>query len=413
MRRAARFASALVLAAALVTSATSAQASALTTTRVSLSTAATQTGKDVAVGANGLSEDGRYVLMTSAAGDLVAGDTNRSKDVFVRDVVSATMERDSVSSTGHQANNSSTANAITSDGRFVLFTSWATNLASRRDVNGVSDVFIRDRTLGITRRVSIPPSGGRQFGSPSYGVAVSADGRFVLFVVQSLPDRRTYVRDRLTGVTYRIGTHWRHWDVIGLGMSANGRMVAFSRTHELHTGDNVMMFRDRATNRNIVVLGQSDIRPSCCSGPVFFTPDGTAALVGAMPSTGGISTVVVWKQGESETTLTQLPTLHDDAYPVGISDDGSEVAFTSDDPALVPGDTNQATDVFTESVSTGTVERVDLTAAGGQIPEGTTDSGHAAFSGDGHWAAFDSRDTTIVAGDTNGRADVFLRGSLP
>jgi len=133
----------------------SAHATVVTTTRVSLSTAGAQATKGVSVHVNGLSDDGRYVVMTSRAAQLVSGDTNGAADVFVGDTVGGTTERESVSSAEAQANGRSAANAIPGDARFVLFTSSATNLAPRRDTNRAADVFVRDRTLGITRRVSI------------------------------------------------------------------------------------------------------------------------------------------------------------------------------------------------------------------------------------------------------------------
>ena len=111
----------------------------------------------------------------STASDLVAGDTNGVSDAFVRDTQANTMTRVSVSSSGRQANRASTADAISPNGRYVIFTSRASNLSVARDTNGVADVLIRDRTLGTTRRVSIRPPAASSHGA-STGVPVSANG---------------------------------------------------------------------------------------------------------------------------------------------------------------------------------------------------------------------------------------------
>ncbi|HSD00817.1 MAG TPA: hypothetical protein VLB81_00485, partial [Gaiellales bacterium] len=97
----------------------------------------------------------------------------------VGQAAAATTVRVSVSSTGAQGNGPSVFDAISADGRFVLFDSWATNLIPG-DTNGVRDVFLRDRLLGRTTRISVGPA-GRQANAPSHGVAISSDGRVVLF----------------------------------------------------------------------------------------------------------------------------------------------------------------------------------------------------------------------------------------
>ena len=110
-----------------------------------------------------VSASGRYIAFTSSADDLVAGDTNRSPDVFVRDRGTGRTERVSVRTDGRQAGRSaagSTEPAISGDGRYVAFTSAAPNLV-RGDTNGASDVFVRDRVAGSTVRVSLA-SGGAQ-----------------------------------------------------------------------------------------------------------------------------------------------------------------------------------------------------------------------------------------------------------
>ncbi|MEN4030122.1 MAG: hypothetical protein PQ975_05955, partial [Methanobacterium sp.] len=101
-----------------------------------------------------ISIDGRYIAFSSYASNLVAGDINGHKDVFVRDRLLNTTTLVSVSSTGEQGNGDSSQPSISADGRYVAFTSYATNLVTG-DTNGVSDVFVRDLLLNITERVSV------------------------------------------------------------------------------------------------------------------------------------------------------------------------------------------------------------------------------------------------------------------
>src|SRR5439155_363467 len=132
-----------------------------------------------------LSADGRFVAFTSAAPDLVAGDTNGATAVFLHEGQNGTTERVRVDSAGNQANGDSTDVALSADGRFVAFTSVATNLGTG-DTNGAAHVFGHDRHTGTPERVSVD-SAGNQANGDSTDVALSADGRFVAFT-SAAPD---------------------------------------------------------------------------------------------------------------------------------------------------------------------------------------------------------------------------------
>ena len=133
-----------------------------------------------------ISADGRFLAFDSHASNLVAGDTNERNDVFVRDRLSGKTTRVSVRTGGEQGNEASYLRAISADGRFVVFSSYASNLVAgdTAGCNGerltCSDVFVRDRVTGKTTRVSVG-SGGEQANGNSGEAAISADGRFVAF----------------------------------------------------------------------------------------------------------------------------------------------------------------------------------------------------------------------------------------
>jgi Tol biopolymer transport system component len=148
-----------------------------TTERVSISSEEQQ--GDGASGGPSVSADGRYVAFLSLATNLVPGDTNATWDVFVRDRLLGLTERVSVSSSGAQGDGRYWSTYISPDGRYVAFDSGSTNLVPD-DTNGKADVFLHDRVAHTTVRVSVDSSGNQADGD-SYRPAVSADGRFVAF----------------------------------------------------------------------------------------------------------------------------------------------------------------------------------------------------------------------------------------
>src|SRR5438552_5705991 len=188
-------------------------AGAQTTERVSVDSGGTE-ANDASL-SSALSADGRFVAFDSAATDLVAADTNGVSDVFVHDRQTGATERVSVASGGAQGNGSSGLigfafpPALSADGRFIAFVSFATNLVAG-DTNGATDVFVHDRLTGTTERVSVA-SGGTEGNDASLGFALSADGRFVAFqsdatnLVAGDTNGATdvFVHDRQTGTTER------------------------------------------------------------------------------------------------------------------------------------------------------------------------------------------------------------------
>ena len=157
-----------------------------------------------------ISTDGRYVVFTSKATDLVSGDTNALPDIFVHDRLTGQSARVNVSLSGLQANQPSTTPSISGDGRVVAFVSSASNLVAG-DTNQTSDVFVRDLQAGQIERVSVG-SGGLQADAASFSPSISSDGRYVAFtsnaknLVASDVDAQTdiFVHDRQSHQTYRV-----------------------------------------------------------------------------------------------------------------------------------------------------------------------------------------------------------------
>ena len=175
-----------------------------------------------------LSATGRWVAFASGATNLVAGDTNAATDIFVHDLKTGQTVRVAVDSAGGQSNDSSFVPAISANGRVVAFDSLATNLVAG-DTNGNRDVFVYDRTTGQTVRVSVD-SAGVQGNSSSFDPSISANGRWVAF--QSFAtnlvagdtngDRDIFVHDLTTGETVRVSAD-------SAGIQGNGASFSDSR----------------------------------------------------------------------------------------------------------------------------------------------------------------------------------------
>src|SRR6476661_1437972 len=185
-----------------------------------------------------ISADGQFVAFGSMSTNLVPGDTNNSEDIFVRDLLTNTTTRVSVDSAGNPGNNKSGSPSISADGRFVAFLSNSTNLVPG-DTNNNYDIFVRDLLTNTTTRVSVD-SAGNPGNRDSYNPSISADGRFVAFSSDAsniVPGDTNntgdiFVRDLLTNTTTRVSVDSAgnpgNSNSFSPSISADGRKVAFS-----------------------------------------------------------------------------------------------------------------------------------------------------------------------------------------
>jgi Tol biopolymer transport system component len=216
------------------------------TIRVSLATDGTEGNSQSRFPA--ISADGRYVAFSSYASNLVSGDTNGSSDIFVHDTQTGTTTRVSLATDGTEGNYPSSSHAISADGRYVAFASYASNLVSG-DTNLATDVFMHDTQTGTTTRVSLATDGA-EGNVHSWIPAISADGRYVAFhsEASNLVSGDTngwsdiFVHDTKFGTTTRVslatdGTQGNYHS-LHPAISANGRYVAFdSWASNLVSGD--------------------------------------------------------------------------------------------------------------------------------------------------------------------------------
>ena len=325
-----------------------------------------------------VSEDGQYVAFSSSSPSLVEDDTNSTNDILVFDRQTLMTTRVSVGAGGAQGNSTSFHPALSADGRYVAFTSWASNLVTG-DTNNASDIFVHDRDTGVTTRVSVgaggAEGGGSIFSRESRDPALSADGRYVAFTswasnlvtgdTNNTPD--IFVHDRDTGVTTRVSVGEAGAQGSGYSdrpaISADGRYIAFSST---------------ATN---LVPGD----------------------------TNATTDVFIHDRQTSTTTRVNVAETGAEAnasgYQPAISADGRYVAFISAANNLVLGDTNDSEDIFIRDRQTSTMARVNVSETGAQANGRSSQFG---ISADGRYVAFDSHATDLVGSDSSSGIDVYV-----
>lgn len=158
-----------------------------------------------------VSSDGRFVAFESASTNLVSSDTNGFTDIFVKDTVTGKTVRVSIASGGSQGNGSSVNPSISGNGRFIAFRSSASNLVPS-DTNGQDDIFVHDQQTGSTSRVSIT-SAGTQANAWTFDPVISSDGRFVAmtsFATNLVPGDSNNTSD-VFAHQYGPGDGWGNW----------------------------------------------------------------------------------------------------------------------------------------------------------------------------------------------------------
>jgi Tol biopolymer transport system component len=382
-----------------------------------------------------ISGSGRYVVFQSTAPDLVAKDTLGLLDIFVRDMAQGRTSRVSVSNSEKEADDISDEASISDDGRFVAFRSYASNLVAG-DTLGKVDVFVRDRLKGTTKRVNIG-IGGAWADNNSYELEISGNGRYVVFssaATNLVPGHQLsfddiYIRDRKLGTTKRanigIGGAWAEDHSAQPAISADGRFVAFvSRASNLVPGDTKgfddVFVRDLVKGKTIrASVTNSGAEADGSSGSPALSADGRyvafasfAKLVNGDKNgewdvyvrdlVAGTTQRVSVGRGGVEGEL--------NSYELSISGTGRYVAFQSFAPNLLgDGDLNDDSDVFIRDRKARTTRLVSLRQNGKQV---VGPSGQPAISADGRFVAFVAQANGIVKGDKNGIEDVFLRGPL-
>lgn len=323
-----------------------------------------------------VSADGRYVAFTSAATNLVPHDTAKAFDVFVRDLVAKKTYRISTTGNGQNGNAMSFRAEISGNGRYVAYTSLATNLVPGLTNHG-SLVYVYDMVTRKTAVASVSSSGA-QANSDAQAPTISGSGRYVGYSSRATnlsPDAtdhrwNVYVRDMVRHVTTLVSAGVS--DVyssselpitaqgsLGSTISPDGRYIAFGSWKQSPTGPDLGLFiHDVATGKTERVDVTSAGRPA--NGLTFFL--------------------------------------------CSISSGGRYVAFSSQATNLVSAKTNGTWNIYIRDLRAGSTRLLSV-GAGGAVSNG--ESAYPAISADGATVVFISAASNLVPGGTGGQMNVF------
>jgi Tol biopolymer transport system component len=343
---------------------------------VSVSSAGEQ-GDSFSSGAT-LSADGRFAAFDSPSTNLVPGDTNLRNDCFVHDLWTGQTERVSVSSSGEEGASTSYDGRISANGRFVAFVSPSANLVPG-DFNHQPDIFVRDRLLGTTVRVSVS-SAGAEANDLSSSPSISGDGRFVALdsLASNLVPGDTnsffdvFVHDLTSAVTVRASVassgQQGNGSALRPAISSDGRFVAFeSNSTNLvpgDTNDDMDIFVHDLTSGQTtrVNIGPGGVQANGDAARAAISADGrfVAFQSGATNLVSGGSSgteIFVHDRWSATTTIASVSSFsvqgNGPSYNGSLSPDGKMVVFYSHANNLVPGDTNSWADVFARDCGGG------------------------------------------------------------
>jgi hypothetical protein len=390
-----------------------------------------------------ISTNGQYVAFFSMADGIVSADTNGCRDVYVHDIVSGSNTLVSVSVYGsYSGNGNSSEPAISGNGRYVAFSSYATNLVVN-DANGASDIFLRDLQTSTNTLVSVDAGGSGEGNGNSFTPQISADGQHVLFfsVANNLTTNNVetgtnlFWRDLKGGVTYAItssggaavaamtpdgsnvvfavGTGLSLWTagshlatnvasasaaVIDAAISADGRRAAFETPTNCYGADLVARTswplaeivptshthsQFSGNGQYLAYLGKDDFRINQVYLYDFDNATNTLVSQSYNSAAGG--------NGDSDSPA--------------INATGRFVAYRSAANNLVPGDTNGFPDIFLYDRLTGGTTLISVSLFSANSAGGPSLT--PVFSGDGQTLFFESWASDVTSGDFNESSDVF------
>ena len=366
-------------------------------------------------GSNSISDNGRFVSFESNATNLFSNDTNGHTDTFIYDSLNQTVELITLAPNGSQANGSSSAGSISGNGNYVAFASFADNLVAG-DNNEQRDIFLYDRTAKTTQLVNVT-SNGTQANGLSLFSAINDDGKYVAFEstatnlvpgdTNSLTD--IFLYDRVNQTTARInvapnGTQANGVTTLG-SISDDGNYISFtSEASSLVANDNngksdVFVYDRQNNTLELITSGANgDSTSGLISGNgsyVVFESDANNLVPG---DTNGKKDIFIYDRVNKTTELVDVAadeTQSDgNSQNASISDDGNYVAFLSEANNLVAGNISDESNIFIRDRSEKTTKRINADS-------------FPILSGDAQSLLLTSSLDDLVADDTNETGDVF------
>jgi Tol biopolymer transport system component len=321
------------------------------------------------------STNGQFVVFQSDASNLVPNDTNGVTDIFVRDLVAGTTTLVSVSTNGGPANGASTDPVMTPDGRYVAFLSRASNLVPG-DTNGIQDVFVRDLVAGTNCLVSVNALAPASSANPVMATPViTPDGRYVAFF-SSATNLVSAVPGNSTGEVYvrdrLIGTTtWASTNAAAMVSATLGLSGMPAYHPQLSDDGRYIAFK----------AGQAG-----STGIVMVLEYDVMAAATAVVNTNGLGSYIYL----------------DDSYGPEMTPDGRFVAFVRNEGVI----SSNYSSVHVWD-SQGAVDTL-VSDNGGGVPTNTT-SQTPVISPDGQFVAFLSNATNLVANAVSNGFHVYLR----
>ena len=385
-----------------------------------------------------ISTNGQYALFESAASDLVAGDNNNTGDVFIRDLVTGATRLVSVATNGVPGNGLSQESAMTPDGRYVAFSSAANNLVPG-DTNGLPDIFVRDLQAGTTTLASVGAFSAL-WTSGSEWPDLTPDGRYVAFFSPAtnlvagdaappgVNFGRIYVRDLVGGATFWAGTN-----ALALLHSVTGATNSASYNHTISADGQFVAFESFPSGASSpfsagVVLrynlqtGLTDLVNTNAAGIVSdypsvrgldMTPDGRfiAFIANATGVSASNTAIYVWDAQSGATTLASADTNNlapSNSICVSPVMDaaGQSVVFLCN-ASLTADSVAPGFHLYRRDLQAGATKLVDapIGGAGSTASPATSPS----LSADGRFVAFEYPDGNLVPNDDNHDYDIFVR----
>lgn len=410
-----------------------------TTILISLSTNGVDGGNDHSFPV-ALSTNGQFALFESRASNLVPGDTNNATDVFLCDIASGAIRLVSASTNGVPGNAISEEAVMTSDGRFVAFVSEASNLVAG-DSNRIADVFLRDLQTLATTLVSVGAGSTNPnlFGitaSRSESPRLTPDARYIAFLSTAtnlVPGVRTvgdvYVHDRLAGTNIWASRDMRArlqsvtgqtngvaYDPV---MSADGRFLVYGATHtsppaNVYSGLILRYGLEAGVTDLIHTNAAISIPLATETRHLDITPDG--GLVAFVANSNGVSgattCILVWNAASGSLVLasgnlTNRVINNTDCASPRLDSTGQFVTFLSSATGLVTNEVSGNWHLYSRDLQEGVTTLVNAGLGG---LESSLSSGKAlSLSADARFIAFESEDTSFIANDSNRALDVLVR----
>lgn len=411
-----------------------------TTVPVSVDAAGTGLGNADSLPAM-ISTNGRYALFESRASNLVAGDTNGSADIFLRDLLAGTNVLVSANTNGLTPNGPSRSPVMTPDARVVAFVSEASDLVAG-DTNGIADIFVRDLQTGVTTLASPGATSRRITAQPSASESplITPDGRFIAFystatnlvagAAATTNGSDIYVRDRLGNVTIWASSGARNEFPLALGttlhcsghtLSDDGQFVAYVAApdpinyhsplpgvllrYNLQTGLNDLIY----TNCWVSMPPYQDARS------LDMTPDGRFVTFVANSSLGVTrgDSIYVWDAATGTTTLAsgdvngQAQTNAFCQAPA-LDPNGRFVAFVSNGAGLVTNSLQGDVHAYLRDLQSGSTSLLDSDPDG--IGSGVSAATSPRLSAGAATVVFECSDGTLFPNDRNHALDLVARG---